>query len=49
MLSFYHQNYPLSKMISSTQTCNYKFDNQKKHMTNGICTEKHIFLTLSHQ
>ncbi|XP_035534608.1 apolipoprotein B-100-like [Morone saxatilis] len=42
-------NYPLSKMISSTQSCNYKFDNQKKHMTRGICTEKHIFLPLSHQ
>ncbi|KAM9338993.1 apolipoprotein B-100-like [Symphorus nematophorus] len=42
-------NFPLSKMISSTQTCNYKFDNQKKHMTSGICTEKHIFLPLSHQ
>ncbi|XP_038560849.1 apolipoprotein B-100-like [Micropterus salmoides] len=42
-------NYPLSKMISSTQTCNYKFDNQKKHMTSGTCTEKHIFLPLSHQ
>ncbi|XP_068593389.1 apolipoprotein B-100-like [Cebidichthys violaceus] len=41
-------NYPLSKMISSTQTCNYKFDNQKKHMTSGSCTEKHIFLPLSH-
>ncbi|KAK2856130.1 hypothetical protein Q5P01_004865 [Channa striata] len=40
---------PLSKMISSTQTCNYKFDNQKKHMTSGICSEKHIFLPLSHQ
>ncbi|XP_070781811.1 apolipoprotein B-100-like [Enoplosus armatus] len=42
-------NYPLSKMISSTQTCNYKFDNQKKHMKSGTCTEKHIFLPLSHQ
>ncbi|XP_039980964.1 apolipoprotein B-100-like [Xiphias gladius] len=42
-------NYPLSKMISSTQTCNYKFDNQKKHMTSGTCTEKHLFLPLSHQ
>nr|XP_046228823.1 apolipoprotein B-100-like [Scatophagus argus] len=42
-------NYPLSKMISSTQTCNYKFDNQKKHMTSGVCAEKHIFLPLSHQ
>uniref|UniRef100_A0A667XTU7 Vitellogenin domain-containing protein n=1 Tax=Myripristis murdjan TaxID=586833 RepID=A0A667XTU7_9TELE len=25
--------YPLSKLISSTQTCNYIFDKQKKHMT----------------
>ncbi|XP_077444059.1 apolipoprotein B-100-like [Stigmatopora argus] len=42
-------NYPLSKMISSHQTCNYKFDEQKKHMTSGTCTEKHIFLPLSHK
>ncbi|XP_037101237.1 apolipoprotein B-100-like isoform X1 [Syngnathus acus] len=42
-------HYPLSKMISSHQTCNYKFDNQKKHMTGGTCTEKHLFLPLSHQ
>ncbi|KAK5884319.1 hypothetical protein CesoFtcFv8_018155 [Champsocephalus esox] len=42
-------NFPLSKMISSTQTCNYHFDNQKKHMTSGTCTEKHIFLPLSYQ
>ncbi|XP_053300638.1 apolipoprotein B-100 [Pleuronectes platessa] len=42
-------NYPMSKMISSTQTCNYKFDNQKKHMTSGTCTEKHLFLPMSHQ
>uniref|UniRef100_A0A3P9J4D2 Vitellogenin domain-containing protein n=1 Tax=Oryzias latipes TaxID=8090 RepID=A0A3P9J4D2_ORYLA len=42
-------NYPLSKMISSTQTCNYKFDNQMKHMTSGSCMEKHIFLPFSHK
>ncbi|KAF6723984.1 Apolipoprotein B-100 [Oryzias melastigma] len=42
-------NYPLSKMISSTQTCNYKFDSQMKHMTSGSCTEKHIFLPFSHK
>ncbi|XP_029352750.1 apolipoprotein B-100-like [Echeneis naucrates] len=42
-------NYPLSKMISSTQTCNYRFDNHKKHMTSGTCTEKHLFLPFSHQ
>ncbi|XP_057678413.1 apolipoprotein B-100-like [Corythoichthys intestinalis] len=42
-------NYPLSKMISSHQTCNYKFDDQKKQMTSGTCTEKHIFLPLSYK
>ncbi|XP_068199369.1 apolipoprotein B-100-like [Antennarius striatus] len=40
-------NLPLSTMISSTQTCNYKFDNQKKHMTSGVCIEKHVFQPLS--
>uniref|UniRef100_A0A3B3V3X4 Vitellogenin domain-containing protein n=1 Tax=Poecilia latipinna TaxID=48699 RepID=A0A3B3V3X4_9TELE len=42
-------SYPLSKLISSTQTCNYKFDAQKKHMTSGSCTEKHIFLPFSYK
>ncbi|KAM9798131.1 apolipoprotein B-100-like [Neosynchiropus ocellatus] len=42
-------NYPLSKLISSSQKCDYKFDNQKKHMTSGSCVEKHIFLPFSHQ
>ncbi|XP_032441081.1 apolipoprotein B-100-like [Xiphophorus hellerii] len=42
-------NYPLSKLISSTQTCNYKFDSQKKHVTSGSCTEKHIFLPFSYK
>jgi len=42
-------HYPLSKLITSTQSCNYKFDNQKKHMTFGTCTEKHVFLPFSHQ
>uniref|UniRef100_A0A8C1NFK0 Vitellogenin domain-containing protein n=2 Tax=Cyprinus carpio TaxID=7962 RepID=A0A8C1NFK0_CYPCA len=41
--------YPLSKLIGSTQNCNYKFDNQKKHMTSAMCTEKHIFLPFSYQ
>ncbi|KAM3603035.1 uncharacterized protein V6R79_015481 [Siganus canaliculatus] len=41
-------NYPLSKMISSSQTCDYKFDNQKKHMTSAVCTEEHLFLPLSY-
>ncbi|CAB1335350.1 unnamed protein product [Coregonus sp. 'balchen'] len=40
---------PLSKLISSTQDCNYQFDNRRKHMTNAVCTEKHIFLPFSHE
>ncbi|KAM6992516.1 apolipoprotein Bb, tandem duplicate 1 [Tautogolabrus adspersus] len=42
-------NYPLSKLITSTQACNYKFDNEKKHMTSGSCTEKHILIPFSHK
>ncbi|XP_072772227.1 apolipoprotein B-100-like [Nerophis lumbriciformis] len=42
-------HYPLSKLISSSQSCNYKFDNQRKHMTSVSCREKHLFLPLSHQ
>ncbi|XP_068610219.1 apolipoprotein B-100-like [Brachionichthys hirsutus] len=40
-------NRPLSMMIGSTQTCSYRFDNHKKHMTSGVCTEKHVFRPLS--
>ncbi|KAG7270489.1 hypothetical protein CRUP_032785, partial [Coryphaenoides rupestris] len=40
-------HYPLSKLISSTQTCNYKFDAGKKHMVSAVCTEKHLFLPFS--
>ncbi|KAM9466083.1 apolipoprotein B-100 [Clarias gariepinus] len=39
----------LTKFITSTQTCNYKFDNKKKHMTEAQCTEKHIFIPFSHE
>ncbi|XP_030645296.1 apolipoprotein B-100 [Chanos chanos] len=39
----------LSKTISSTQECNYQFDNRRKHMSAAQCTEKHIFLPFSHE
>ncbi|XP_019909282.2 apolipoprotein B-100 isoform X2 [Esox lucius] len=42
-------HYPLSKLIKSSQTCNYMFDNSKKHMMSGACTEKHILLPFSHK
>ncbi|TRY59658.1 hypothetical protein DNTS_027400 [Danionella cerebrum] len=38
-----------SKLISSRQTCNYQFDNRRKHMTEAQCTEKHLFVPFSHE
>ncbi|XP_017267380.1 apolipoprotein Bb, tandem duplicate 1 isoform X2 [Kryptolebias marmoratus] len=40
---------PLAQMVRSSQTCNYKFDNEKKHMTSGSCTENHILVPFSHK
>ncbi|XP_068593408.1 apolipoprotein Bb, tandem duplicate 1 isoform X2 [Cebidichthys violaceus] len=42
-------HYPLAQMVRSSQTCNYKFDNEKKHMTSGSCTENHIIIPYSHK
>nr|XP_057913475.1 apolipoprotein Bb, tandem duplicate 1 [Doryrhamphus excisus] len=42
-------HYPLAQLIRSSQNCNYKFDNDKKHMTFGSCTEKHILIPFSHK
>ncbi|KAJ8387939.1 hypothetical protein AAFF_G00148730 [Aldrovandia affinis] len=42
-------NTPLSKMIHSYQSCNYRFDNRRKHMTETTCTEKHLLLPFSYQ
>ncbi|XP_068593437.1 apolipoprotein B-100-like [Cebidichthys violaceus] len=42
-------HYPLAQLVRSTQICNYKFDNEEKHMTSGSCTEKHILIPYSHK
>ncbi|XP_052327245.1 apolipoprotein B-100-like [Oncorhynchus keta] len=42
-------HYPLAQLIRSSQTCHYKFDNDKKHMTSGACTENHILVPFSHK
>uniref|UniRef100_A0A3B4T7M0 Vitellogenin domain-containing protein n=1 Tax=Seriola dumerili TaxID=41447 RepID=A0A3B4T7M0_SERDU len=42
-------HYPLAQLVRSSQTCNYKFDNEKKHMTSGSCTENHILIPFSHK
>ncbi|XP_063764989.1 apolipoprotein B-100 isoform X2 [Eleginops maclovinus] len=40
---------PMSKLITSTQDCNYKFENKGKHITAAMCTEKHVYLPFSHE
>uniref|UniRef100_G3P552 Apolipoprotein Bb, tandem duplicate 1 n=1 Tax=Gasterosteus aculeatus aculeatus TaxID=481459 RepID=G3P552_GASAC len=42
-------HYPLAQMVRSSQTCNYKFDNEGKHMTSGSCTENHMVIPYSHK
>ncbi|XP_040920908.1 apolipoprotein B-100-like [Toxotes jaculatrix] len=42
-------HYPLAQLVRSSQTCNYRFDNEKKHMTSGSCTENHILIPFSHK
>lgn len=42
-------HYPLAQLVRGSQICNYKFDNEKKHMTSGSCTEKHILIPFSHK
>ncbi|XP_051794814.1 apolipoprotein B-100 isoform X2 [Acanthochromis polyacanthus] len=39
---------PMSKLITSTQNCNYQFDNRGRHITTAMCTEQHIYLPFSH-
>uniref|UniRef100_A0A671WBY7 Apolipoprotein B-100-like n=1 Tax=Sparus aurata TaxID=8175 RepID=A0A671WBY7_SPAAU len=41
-------HYALAQLVRSSQECNYKFDNENKHMTSGSCTEKHILIPFSH-
>lgn len=45
----YLQHYALAQLVRSSQECNYKFDNENKHMTSGSCTEKHILIPFSHK
>ncbi|XP_028298322.1 apolipoprotein B-100 [Gouania willdenowi] len=40
---------PLSKLITSAQSCSYQFDNKGKHITAALCTEKHSYLPFSYQ
>ncbi|KAG7510147.1 apolipoprotein B-100 [Solea senegalensis] len=42
-------HHPISKLITSSQDCDYQFDNKGRHITTAKCTEKHIYLPLSHE
>ncbi|XP_067099220.1 apolipoprotein B-100 [Osmerus mordax] len=42
-------NVQMSRLITSSQDCNYQFDNRRKHMTTAECTEKHLYLPFSHE
>lgn len=39
----------MSKLIRSSQDCNYQFDKKGKHVVAALCTEKHIYLPFSHE
>ncbi|KAK1875575.1 Apolipoprotein B-100 [Dissostichus eleginoides] len=43
-----NMHYPLAQLVRSSQACNYKFDNENKHMTSGSCIENHILIPFSH-
>nr|KAF6428922.1 apolipoprotein B [Molossus molossus] len=38
---------PLSAQISSTQSCQYTLDPKRKHVSEAICKEQHLFLPFS--
>ncbi|XP_069092107.1 apolipoprotein B-100 [Pleurodeles waltl] len=42
-------NTPLSTLISSSQSCHYNIDSKRKHVSEAVCTEKHLFLPFSHK
>ncbi|MEQ2180216.1 hypothetical protein GOODEAATRI_033579, partial [Goodea atripinnis] len=39
---------PISRLIISTQSCSYQFDNRGTHITTATCTEKHRYLPYSY-
>ncbi|XP_077167786.1 apolipoprotein B-100 [Paroedura picta] len=45
----YGLNVPLSTLISSNQHCKYSIDTKKKHITEVVCNEKHLFLPSSYK
>ncbi|XP_029451856.1 apolipoprotein B-100 [Rhinatrema bivittatum] len=42
-------NSPLSTLISSSQSCKYTIDAKRRHVSEAVCTEKHLFLPFSYK
>ncbi|XP_023566702.1 apolipoprotein B-100 [Octodon degus] len=40
---------PLSTLISSSQSCQYSLDSKRKHVSEAICKEQHLFLPFSYK
>ncbi|KAM8776139.1 LOW QUALITY PROTEIN: apolipoprotein B-100 [Rhynchonycteris naso] len=40
---------PLSTLISNSQSCQYTLDPKRKHVSEAICKEQHLFLHFSHK
>ncbi|ELV11105.1 Apolipoprotein B-100 [Tupaia chinensis] len=40
---------PLSTLVSSSQSCQYTLDSKKKHVSEAICKEQHLFLPFSYK
>ncbi|XP_044519221.1 apolipoprotein B-100, partial [Gracilinanus agilis] len=38
---------PLSRLLSSEQTCQYTLDPRRKHVAEAVCREQHLFLPFS--
>ncbi|XP_023367580.1 apolipoprotein B-100 [Otolemur garnettii] len=40
---------PLSTLISSSQACQYTLDSRRKHVSEAVCKEQHLFLPFSYK
>ncbi|XP_052040727.1 apolipoprotein B-100 [Apodemus sylvaticus] len=41
--------HPLSTLISSSQSCQYTLDPKRKHVSEAVCNEQHLFLPFSYK
>ncbi|OBS83536.1 hypothetical protein A6R68_22474, partial [Neotoma lepida] len=41
--------HPLATLVSSSQSCQYTLDPKRKHVSQAICNEQHLFLPFSYK